>query len=159
MRIQTKSTLVLRDLDLLKRFSKCEVGFTITSIDDKVRELYEPKSSSFKDKLDAICEFSNNGVKTWVFLGPIMPHITDKKDNLENLMGKLQQNVDFILIDKLRLKKGLFKNIEYFLSEYNPELIEVYKEILFSNNNYFSEVKSKIVRLCCEYNINHEVLF
>lgn len=157
--IQTKSSLVLRDPDLLKRFSKCEVGFTITSIDDEIRAKYEPGSSSFEEKLAAIRELSESGIITWVFLGPIMPYITDKDDNLEQFMSKISQSIDYILIDKLRLKRGVWENIECFLGEYDPELIPIYRDILYSKSDYFSEVKSRIIRLCREHDITYEMLF
>lgn len=157
--IQTKSSLVLRDLDLLKRFSRCEVGFTITSIDDEIREKYEPGSSSFEEKLAAMRELSENGIVTWVFLGPIMPFITEKGEDLERLLSEISKDVDYILIDKLRLKRGLWSNIESFLNEYNPRLVPIYSDILYSKNDYFSEVKSRIINLCRKYNISYEVLF
>ncbi|MDY6964515.1 MAG: radical SAM protein [Halobacteriota archaeon] len=157
--IQTKSTLVLRDLNLLKKFSRCEVGFTITSIDERTRREYEPLSSSFEEKLEAIRELSDSGITTWVFLGPIMPYITNREDDLEKLIDELSGNVSYILIDRLRLKRGIWENIESFLREYSPDLIPIYKDILYSKDEYFSEVKLKIIRLCEEYNINYEVLF
>ncbi len=157
--IQTKSSLVLRDINILKRFKRCEVGFTITSIDEHIREKYEPKSSSFDEKVSAIRKLSKNGIKTWIFLGPIMPYITDRQGELEKLISKIPPDISYIIIDKLRLKKGLWKNIELFLSAYNPELIPIYKDLLYSKNDYFLEVKSEMVNLCRAYNINCKVLF
>src|SRR4030065_901569 len=52
--IQTKSALVLRDLDLIRKFNEREVGFTITTLNDQIRELFKPVSFSVEEKLQAI---------------------------------------------------------------------------------------------------------
>jgi len=157
--IQTKSALVLRDLDILKKLPICDVGFTITSIDDEVVLKYEPGSSPFEEKLEAIRRLSKSGIGTWVFLGPIMPHITDKDDDLERLIGEISSYVDFIMVDRLRLKRGVWENIKTFLGEYDPELVPVYHHILNHETGYFEDVSSKIISLCRKNNIKHEVLF
>ncbi len=66
--IQTKSSLVLRDMDLLKKFSDTEVGITLTALDDRVRERMEPGASSVEERLHALEELRENGINTWVFL-------------------------------------------------------------------------------------------
>ncbi|MDY6865876.1 MAG: radical SAM protein [Halobacteriota archaeon] len=157
--IQTKSTLVLRDIDLLKKLPHCEVGFTITSVDDDVRERYEPGSSPYEEKLRAIRVLSECGIGTWVFLGPIMPHITGKEDDLERLVSDIASYVDFIIVDKLRLKRGVWDDIESFLEGYDPDLIPVYRNILNNETGYFEDVSSKIRSLCRKNNIKHEALF
>ena len=49
--ILTKSSLVLRDLDLIKRFKEMEVGITITTDDDKIREIFEPNAPSIETRI------------------------------------------------------------------------------------------------------------
>ena len=61
--IQTKSSLVLRDMDLLKRFSNIEVGVTLTTLDERVREKLEPGASSVAQRLNALSELSRNGIQ------------------------------------------------------------------------------------------------
>jgi len=71
--IQTKSSLVLRDLDLIKKFTNIEVGVTLTTLDDSVRAKMEPGASTVEERLHTRSELSKNGIKTWIFLGPVMP--------------------------------------------------------------------------------------
>ncbi|MCX6649766.1 MAG: radical SAM protein, partial [Candidatus Bathyarchaeota archaeon] len=59
--VLTKNDLVLRDLDLLRRFDEVEVGFTITALDDAVRMAFEPGASSIQARLDALKRFSDEG--------------------------------------------------------------------------------------------------
>ena len=101
--IQTKSSLVLRDIDLLKKFSNIEVGVTLTALDESVREKLEPGASSVEERLRALGELSKNGINTWVFLGPVMPYITDV-GALIDAIAKVKPK--YVLVDKLRLKKG-----------------------------------------------------
>lgn len=155
--IQTKSPLVLRDLDLFKRFSNAEVGLTITTLNDEVRKLYEPNSSRIEERL-AVLEEIGKFVPTFVFLGPIMPYITDRNDDLEKLIDRLAKaQVRTLMVDRLRLKTGLWQNIQNFLLEYDATLIPKYKDIFWSRNNYFEEVAKRIENLCKRFNLKCEI--
>ncbi len=155
--IQTKSALVLRDFDLIKKFSKREVGFTLTTLDDEARKKYEPFSSTVEERIAALQELAGAGIDTWVFLGPIMPFITDKNSELEKLIKKLASaKVKTILIDKLRMKHNLKPKIEEFYSRHYPELLPKYKSI---NDEYYRRIKNKILKLCKENSIRAEPCF
>lgn len=92
--IQTRSPLVLRDLDLLKRSQKLEVGFTVTTADEKVRKIFEPKAPPLEERIKALAVLHSEGVKTFAMIAPILP----KADGLvEGLKGK----VDYVLIDRM----------------------------------------------------------
>lgn len=150
--IQTKSSLVLRDLDLIRRFSSCDVGFTFTTLDDEVRKKYEPFTSSIADRLSALAEFSNVGIRTWVFIGPIMPFITDRWDGLERLIIEVSRaGVDEVLFDRLNLKPGLDKKIGEFYLEFYPDLLTKYMSV---DSGYFERIKSDIVSLCRAQEVN-----
>ena len=150
--ILTKSSLVLRDIDLIKQFSQGDVGITITTINDDLRKKYEPRSSSIEERLLTIKELKESGMHTWAFIGPIMPFITDR--NLDDLINKLAKvNVDYVAVDRLRLKPGLWRNIEIFLTKHYPELIPGYKEIFWSKSDYFERVKGEIEKMCEKFGV------
>ena len=75
--IQTKSDLVLRDIDLLGQFKNCEVGLTITTLDDNLRKEIEPFASPVKNRIKALEKLKEAGSKTYVFIGPILPFFTE----------------------------------------------------------------------------------
>ena len=54
--IQTRSSLVLRDMDILKAAKDFEVGLTITTADDEIRKLFEPNAPSIKERLNTLDE-------------------------------------------------------------------------------------------------------
>jgi len=155
--VQTKSSLVLRDLDMIQKFSKREVGFTITTLDEEARKKYEPFSSPVEERLSALEEIASKGIKTWVFLGPIMPYITGNGDELQILIKELSKiKVESIMADKLRMKPGLKEKIMRFISKDYPELVPEYENL---NNDYFNTAKTKIMKLCKEHSVKCEVLF
>lgn len=144
--VQTKSDLVLRDLDILQRFEDCEVGFTITSLDDEVRRIFEPRASPIKARLDALRSVSEAGLDTFVFLGPLLPYLCE--NNLEALLDELAKTVDRILIDRLNIKSGNLSPIRQILSSNYPDIKSEFEYALSPKSNYYSMLKRKLAVMC-----------
>jgi DNA repair photolyase len=92
--IQTKSPLVLRDVDLLRQFTDCAVGLSITTADDGVRRLFEPNAPSIPQRLDALSRLHSAGLRTFAMIAPLLP-------DAEQLIPHLKGNVDYLLIDRM----------------------------------------------------------
>lgn len=92
--IQTRSTLVLRDLELLKGSSTVEVGMTVTTGDDKIRRLFEPYAPPIKERISALEELHSAGVRTFAMIAPMLP-------KAEELVDTLNGKVDYVLIDRM----------------------------------------------------------
>jgi len=124
--IQTKSALILRDLDLITCFKDIEVGFTITTDDERISRLFEPHASRVKERLEALEKVHEKGIKTFAFIGPILPG--NPKRLIENLEGK----VELVLIDRMNYLDTIRKfyqkhdlsyaTSETFFSEYTLRL-------------------------------------
>lgn len=93
--IQTKSVLALRDLDLFQEFDEIEVGFTITTDDEKTAKLFESRAAPVEERLIALEKIHSKGVKTFAFIGPLLP------GNPENLIDRLEGKADKVYIDKM----------------------------------------------------------
>ena len=92
--IQTKSPLVLRDIEILEKSKDIEVGFSITTADEKIRKLFEPGAPPIKERIHALDVLHSRGIQTFAMIAPLLP----RPDGLiEELSGK----VDHILIDRL----------------------------------------------------------
>jgi len=144
--LQTKSSLVIRDIDLLKKFGeKCEVGLTITTLDEEIRKVFEPFSSSVEEKLEALQLLKGNGIKTYVFFGPVLPYLSDI--DLEHYFKTLAPLTNCFWVDKLNLKTGIWEKVEKVLKENYLELVEKWKKILFEKNDYYQELKKKILEI------------
>ncbi len=152
--IQTKSSLVLRDVDLLKKFSNIEVGITLTALDDKVRERLEPGASRVEERLRALEELEKNGIRTWVFLGPVIPHITEVEALIEAIA---EVKPKYVLVDRLRLREGVLERVQEFIAGYKPELLADYEGIFLKGEDYYSEVFERIVRRCEEKGVKCEM--
>ena len=124
--IQTKSQLVLRDLDLFQKFDTIEVGFTITTDDDQVARLFEPRAASVEERLAALETIHSSGIKTFAFVGPLLP------GNPERLIERLEEKVDMVFIDKMNYLysvKGFYHQLglerqmtDRFFREYKERL-------------------------------------
>jgi len=158
--ILTKSALVLRDLDLLTKFSNCEVGFTITTTVDDDRKKVEPFSSPVEERLSALEELHGKGVSTYVFLGPILPYITDGDENLQDMvMNFAKAKVGCVIVDRLNMRWGVWTSIVKFLTMHYPDLVPKYERIFWSKSDYFERVKSEILKLCSEHGIECEFCY
>ncbi|MCS7280739.1 MAG: radical SAM protein [Desulfobacterota bacterium] len=83
--IQTKSPLILDDIDILKSYENVHVFLTITTSDDRVREMFEPNAPPISERLEALFVLHSHGIKTHVMIAPLLlgaeglvPHIKDK---------------------------------------------------------------------------------
>ena len=92
--VQTRSPLVLRDIELLKSASDIEVGITVTTADDGIRRLFEPNAPAIKDRIKALDELHRVGVRTFAMIAPMLP-------NAEGLAAELRGKVGRVLIDRM----------------------------------------------------------
>lgn len=151
--IQTKSSLVLRDIDLIKKFSDIEIGFTIVTLDDEIRKRFEPFSSTINERFDALRILRENGIRTYIFFGPMLPLLSDK--GIEETIRKFSSLADFIYFDKLNIKYGNWFSIKKTLERFYPSLIKRYEEILFTKNDYYRILKDRIKKECEKNKIDH----
>lgn len=92
--IQTRSPLVLRDLDIIREAADIEVGLSITTADDDIRKLFEPHAPPIPDRILALDELHSAGVRTYAMIAPVLP-------GAEGLAGLLSGKVDYVLIDRM----------------------------------------------------------
>lgn len=90
--IVTKSPLVVRDIDILKRFEEKMVGVSISYHDDNLRKVFERASGSIPLRIKTLKTLKDSHVKSWAFISPIIPYVT----NVTEIVKKLQGSVDSI---------------------------------------------------------------
>jgi DNA repair photolyase len=112
--IQTKSGLVLRDLDLLRGWRGLEVTFSIATADEGIRKLFEPNAPTLAERFEALEKLHSEGVKTNVMIAPLLP-------GAEELAEVLRGKVDHVLIDRMNYHHADWvyrnNNLEYALRE------------------------------------------
>lgn len=87
--ILTKSPMVMRDVDLLKQLRNAEVGLTITTTDDTLSRFLEVSAPSASRRLDTLRELNQEGIATYVFVGPLLPHFRYYPELLDELFGAI----------------------------------------------------------------------
>lgn len=86
----TKSTMILRDLDLyesINRKAKVVVQMTMTTYDEDLCRILEPNVSSTRERFEALKIFRDRGIDTVVWFCPLCPFINDSLENLEGILG------------------------------------------------------------------------
>lgn len=158
--ILTKSSLVERDLNLLKEINEQSlalVTFTITSLDEDVWKTWEPRATPPEERFKTIGKFSRAGVPTGVVMMPLLPFISDGADSIEQLISRAkEEGASFVLAAGLTLRD---RQKEYYyqkLKENYPDLIpkydQIYSESEYSQNQeYVEKLNNKVLQVCRKY--------
>ena len=148
--IQTKSNLVIMDIDLISKFSDAEIMISIGTLNDNERKLLEPYSSSIPDRFQVLQKYAETGVKTSIFFGPIYP--TVKQQEIHRILDEFSEaGVSEVMIDGFNLKLGIQENIKRSLQQ-NPYVLETFTENL-NNNSYYKKIRNKLIEYGKDKNI------
>jgi DNA repair photolyase len=137
--IQTKSALVLRDINLFKEANQLEVGLSITTADERIRQLFEPYASPIKERIRALEELHLAGIRTFAMIAPMLP-------GAEKLAEMLRGKVDYVLIDRMNYHYG-----DWVYKKYNLENA--------LNDAFFSIEGKKIAQDFKNKEVDCQVLF
>ncbi|MFQ5722191.1 MAG: radical SAM protein [Candidatus Aminicenantales bacterium] len=139
--IQTKSNLVLRDIDILLQFYDIEVGFTIPTDMERIAGLFEPKAPPLTERLKALEKIHKAGIKTFVFIGPLLP------SNPERLVSLIAGKADYVYLDKMN---------------YMPTILNFYRQHHLeeaATATFFHRQKEKFVAAFKKSKIKTELLY
>ena len=139
--IQTKSKLVLRDLDLFKGFEDFEVGFTITTNEEKTAALFEPGAASVAERLKALEKLHSSGIRTFAFIGPLLPGKPEK------LVADLSGLVDKVFIDRM----NYLGQIKTFYRQLKMEWA--------TEDEFFQDYKARLVAELKKRRMKFEAIF
>ena len=125
--ILTKSPLVTRDIDLFKKLD-CEVGLTVTSMGDPITKLLETHAPPHQSRIQALRDLHSAGIKTYAFVGPLLPHLAEKPDELEKLFKRLKQSgVEDIWVEHINLSPYIKKRLYLFVLKNLPQELVKFK--------------------------------
>ena len=139
--IQTKSDLVLQDIELIKSFPDARVGFSINTLDETFKDDMD-KAVSIERRLSAMKQFHDAGIRTTCFISPVFPGITDIAAIIEQVKNKC----NLIWLENLNLR-GSYKSVimDYIRNKY-PELLLLYEEIYLHRNRRYWETLDRDIR-------------
>ncbi|UCF12642.1 MAG: radical SAM protein [Thermoplasmatales archaeon] len=149
--IQTKSSLVLRDIKMVSKFSNAEVIISITTFDDNERKLLEPYASTVEKRLDALRKYAEVGIQTSVFFGPIYPSIST--DEIPEIIDTfIDYGASKIWIDSLNLKQGVWNSIKKNIFS-NQEMYKAFSKNIFENKEHYSTLRKEIFTFAQKRNV------
>lgn len=171
--VQTKSTRVLRDMDLLKSIndkSKAVVQMTMTTYDETLCKILEPNVSTTKERFKALLQFKEAGIPSIVWLTPILPFINDTEENIRGILEYcVKAGVKGIICfgmgvtlrdgDREYFYKALDKHFPGVKNKYirtygnaydipspnNEKLLEIFKEVCVKNGMMYQ------IKECFQY--------
>lgn len=149
--IQTKSDLVLRDIDLIKTFSDIRVGFSINTLDEDFKNDMD-KAISIERRLLAMKKLHDEGIRTTCFISPIFPEITDTFA----IIDKVKANCNLIWLENLNLRGNYKGTILDYIKAKRPQLLPLYQEIYEQNNrSYWENLDKKMRQFACDSGLEY----
>jgi DNA repair photolyase len=161
--ITTKSPMVLRDLDVLvdiARYADLTVHFTVTTMDESLWRKIEPTTSKPTKRLAAIRTLRVHGIRTGVFLSPVLPGLTDDDSHLEAVVASAAEHgAQFVFSQALRLGPGITEYYLPFIEREFPELLPRYR-MLYQRNSpppgYAEGVSRRVAEMKRRYGLVEE---
>lgn len=139
--IQTKSGLVVRDVDLFLRYGgSIDVGVTITTLKEKAR-LLEPLAAHPLARARAVKKLAEAGVKTWIFLGPVIPGFNDGIEDIEEVVKLAHVAGVELIYNRYRPKPRAGEMLRKSFREVRP------------TSQWWAEVRQWIEKLCGKYGV------
>jgi DNA repair photolyase len=147
LHVLTKSALVLRDFDLFQG-RPVQVGVTLTTLDERLRQLWEPDAVSVAERTAVIEAAHRAGLKTSIMFGPLLPFLSDDQESLDALMRHAARlKVGAVWVDAMNPRPRVWPAVAELLRAHFPELLPPYRKILFSEQSrseYLTELRTRI---------------
>lgn len=153
--ISTKSSLILRDVELLKQFKDVSVAMSMNTLDDNFKGDMD-NASSMEARINTLKVLHENGIHTVLFMSPMFPKITDYKEMIE----KTIPFVDEYWFENLNLRGEYKARILRYINEKYPQYMDLYEQIYVKGNkNYWDKLAEEIEIYCTEHSIIHTNFF
>ena len=151
--IQTKSDLVLRDLDLIAEFPDARVGFSVNTLDESFRADMD-KAASIERRLAAMEAVHAAGVRTTCFISPIFPGITD----VPAIVERVRTICNLVWLENLNLRGSFKADVMGYIAETHPELLPLYDAIYNRrDNSYWEELDGRLRTYAADAGLDYVV--
>ncbi len=182
LNLLTKSDLVLRDIDILKKIDKSAkipknfdstlgrgtiIAFSFSTMDPKLARIFEPAAPSPQRRLEAMIKLKEEGFLVGACLMPLLPFISDTPEHLENMIRTVKEcGGDFVLTGGMTLfgDKPSDCRMKYYnvLEKHFPDILTK-TQLIFDNSDYPTyKYQSKISKLasdiCAKYKIRTSII-
>ncbi len=169
----TKSPLILRDAEILSEINKNAVlpedlkgkltsgvliTFSFCTLKDKIQKIFEPNAPRVEERLNAVKELKNLGFKVGIAFMPLLPHISDRENQIEEMLEVSQSlKIDYVFFGDLTLygsgKKLYFRVLQKYFPELLSEYEKLYKKSFTADQKYRSQFYRKVQKLCKKHRL------
>lgn len=160
--IDTKSDLILRDMDILKDISEHNsviIKISITTYDDELARKIEPNVISSTRRFEVLEELRKNGIYAGVLMTPVLPFLTDSEENILNMISK-SKNADakFIYTKmgmnlKTNQRDYYYNALDILYPGLKEDYIGVYGKKNVCNTLHFRHLMELYLKRCSEAHI------
>jgi DNA repair photolyase len=153
--ILTKSTLIIRDLDVFGRLNEAApltVSMSVNTLDEEVRRVVEPGTPPGRKRLDILGRFAQAGIRTGVLVAPVLPGLTDDEEHLDEVLaGCAEAGVSWASAIVLHVRPGIRDHFMPWLKRAYPWLypryVELYGSRAYAPTRYQEQVGERFARL------------
>lgn len=150
--ILTKSDLVTRDIDILKKLNAI-VGLTVTSTDDSISRYFEKFAPPVSERFKALKKLNESGIRTYAFIGPLLPHFVAYPHELEKIFKKLVEvGTRNIFVEHLNLSSYIRGRLMVEMKDAPKEILE--KFYSSQSTKYRKDLEKILHALIKKYKMN-----
>ncbi|UCF69861.1 MAG: radical SAM protein [candidate division WOR-3 bacterium] len=158
--ILTKSTIVIRDADILRKLHKVRVSFTITSMDEKVRKIFEPGAPPAEKRFKAIRTLAQDGIRTSVFVAPVIPYISDSSATITDILRAAKNaGAEYVMFDTLNPYPKVWRNTQRLIEKHFPDKLASFNTYYTNRKTYSIHLRERIRILGEKYGIEYKYAF
>ncbi len=155
MSMLTKSTMILRDLDVFRRLNdvtEVTVSMSVGTLDERVRKVVEPGTPPGRRRLEILARFADAGISTCVLVAPILPGLTDDDEHLDEVLAECAQaGVRQAAGIPLHVRASIRAHFVPWVERTLPELVPLYRELYgtraYAPKAYQQELSARFARL------------
>jgi DNA repair photolyase len=152
--VLTKSNLIIRDLGILKNIKNIDVGFSMGIADRKYQKIIEPGATSFTKRAKAMKKLHDAGIKTYLFISPIIPGISNPKKSIE-----LTKNAfDYFMAEAINTRSINYRHLLKEIKKYFPQQFTHFDEISHSAG-YWQEAEKQLKNIAKRNRLDFRGLF
>ena len=149
--ILTKSKLVLRDVEYIKKIPDIAVGVSLSNLNEQDNRVIEPGAASAEERIKILQVLHDAGIKTYLFVAPYLPGIT----NLPGLFEAVKTCVDYICMENLNLRGEYKQPMLQFAQQYHSNVYALWEKIYLrkQGDDYWCDVEKQFESLGKVYDI------
>lgn len=151
--ILTKNDLVARDFDLLQQFESCDLGFSISLLDEKDQKILEPGASTPQQRINTLAQAHKLGITAYAFIGPIHPFLTD----IDQIFEQIKPFVNFIMGEVPNLRCGNWNDLAKALVRLSVDPAEYSRQA--KSKQFYLRARDLIEKLCQSNQIEFRGVF